>query len=377
MRVSVLQENLSKGLSIVSRAIASRPTLPVLSNVLIATDGQRLRLSATNLELSISCWIGANVDEAGATTVPGRVFSDLVGNLSPERVDMELNTRTQNLRLLCGGNTANIKCVDASEYPAIPEADATQGISIPAAAFVEMVKHVDFAAAKDDNRPVLTGILTRFDEEVITMAAADGYRLAVRTGYLETPVSEALQLIIPARTLTEVARIVGESDEEVLISVLEGRNQIIFHLKNVDIVSSLIEGAFPDYHAIIPKAHLTTTQVYTDELLRACKRSAVFGRDSAMAARLVVDPSDAGMGRVSVISKSQERGDNQGLVDASVQGDEIDISFNIQYLIDVLNVIKEDQVILQTNGSAAPGMVKPVGRDDFIHVIMPMAVGSR
>lgn len=375
MRVSVLQENLAKGLSIVNRAIPSRPSLPVLSNVLLSTEDQRLKLSATNLELGITAWIGARVEEDGAITLPGRTFLDLVNNLSPERVDMSLNTQTQTMSILCGGNTGNIRGVDASEFPLVPQADSDSGVAIPADAFKEMVSHVDFAAAKEDNRPILTGILTHFEDDVVTMAAADGYRLAVRTVYLETPVSQPHQIVIPAKTLTEVARIISDEDKEVIISLPEGRNQVMFHLQNVDIVSSLIEGAFPDYQAIIPKSHITTTQVYTEDLLRACKRSEVFAKDSANAAKIIINPADSGLGRVLVTSQSQERGDNKGLVDASVDGAEVEISFNIRYLIDVLSVIKEDQVLLETSGSAAPGLVRPIGREDFIHVIMPMSVG--
>ena len=375
MRVSVLQENLHRGLSIVNRAIPSRPTLPILANVLMSTEDQRLKLSATNLELGVTCWIGAKVEEEGATTVPCRTFLDLVSNLSPERVDMVLTPRNQMLTLTCGSNTGNIKCVDAAEFPMIPEADTSRGVAIPADAFREMVKHVDFAAAREDNRPVLTGVLTIFEDTTVTMASADGYRLAVRMTELETPVTESHEIIIPSKTLTEVARIISDEDDKVLISLPQGRNQVMFHLKNVDIASTLIEGTFPDYQAIIPKDHATVTQVYTEELLRACKRSEVFAKDSANAARIMIKPSETGLGRITVASRSQEKGDNEGLVDASVDGEELEISFNIRYLIDVLNVIDEDQVILETSGTAAPGLVKPVGRDDFIHVIMPMSVG--
>lgn len=375
MRVSVLQENLYKGLSIVNRAVPSRPTLPVLANVLLVTDNQRLKLSATNLELGITCWIGAKVEEEGATTAPSRTLLDLVSNLSPERVDLSLNPRNQVMNLKCGSTTANIKCVDASEYPLVPEADSSRGVAIPADAFKEMVSHVDFAAAKEDNRPVLTGILTRFEEDKVTMASADGFRLSVRHTLLEAPVQERTEIIIPSRTLTEVARIISDNDPHVLISLPEGRNQVMFHLADVDIVSSLIEGAFPEYEAIIPRKHATVTQVYTDELLRACKRSEVFAKDAANAAKIVINPAEAGPGSILVTATSQEKGDNRGLVDASVDGDELEISFNIRYLIDVLSVIKEDQVILETNGSAMPGIVRPVGRDDFLHVIMPMSTG--
>lgn len=375
MRVSVLQENLQKGLSVVSRALPSKPTLPILSNILLATDGQRLKLTATTLEFGITVWIGAKVDEEGATTVPGKTFQELVNNLSPERVDMELNSRTQVLNLRCGGNTGNIKCLDSAEYPLVLQADPERGISIPATVFKEMIRHVDFAAAKEDSRPVLTGILTKFDGDMVTMAAADGYRLAVRTTYTEVDVDQDQQIIIPAKNLSEVAKVITDEDDRVLISLPEGRNQVLFHLKHVDIVSSLVEGNFPDYEAIIPRKHATTTQMYTAELLRACKRSEVFAKDSAYAAKLMVNPADTGLGRVAITSKSQEKGDNEGLIDASVEGDGIEISFNIRYLIEVLNVIQEDQVVLETSGAAAPGMIRPLGREDFIHVIMPMSIG--
>jgi DNA polymerase-3 subunit beta len=375
MRISVLQENLSKGLSIVSRAVPSKPTLPVLANILMSSDGQRLKLSATNLEMGITAWIGAKVDEEGATTVPGKTFLELVNNLSQERVDMELNPRTLSLNIRCGGNTGNIKCVDAAEYPLVPTADTEKGIAIPAQAFKEMVKHVEFAAAREDNRPVLTGVLMRLEEDVITLAAADGYRLAVRTAYLDSPVTEDRLLVIPVKTLVEVAKIISEDDDNVLLSLPEGRNQVMFHLRHVDIVSSLVEGTFPDYEAIIPRVHSTTTQVYTAELLRACKRAEVFAKDSANAAKIVVKPAEGGIDRMTIASKSQEKGDNEGLVDATVEGQELEISFNIRFLIDVLNVIQEDQVIIETTGTTAPALVRPVGRDDFIHVIMPMSIG--
>jgi DNA polymerase-3 subunit beta len=219
------------------------------------------------------------------------------------------------------------------------------------------------------------GVLTRFEGDRLTMVSTDGYRVSERITTLEIPVVTPTQIIIPARNLTEVARIISDDEEDILISLPEGRNQVMFHLKNVDVVSSLIEGSFPEYRNAIPKSRQTSTQVYTDELLRACKRSEVFAKDSANSARLTVTPAPSGPGRVMVTAKSQEKGDNEGVVDASVDGEAVEISFNVRYLIELLNVIKEDQVILETSGPAAPGVIRPVGRDDFTHVIMPMSVG--
>ncbi len=379
MRVSVLQENLHRGLSIVSRAIQSRPALPILANVMIATDEARLQLSATNLELGITHWIGAKVEHPGAITLPARTLQELVATLPPERVDMELDLRTLTLHLRCGARSANIKGMDANEYPLLPEFDPTHAIPVPAGVFREMIEQTVFAAAKEDNRPVLTGVQMRFDGDRLTLAAADGYRLSVRHTTLEFSAGDRAPepLIVPARTLSELARIIGDEDDEVLIGLPEGRGQIMFSLKNVVVVSQLIEGKFPDYEAIIPRGFQTQVLTYTDELLAACRSSEVFAKDSANTARIFVEPSGMANvpGRVTVAGRSQEKGDAQAPVDASINGEAVEISFNIRYLIDVLSVIRDEQVVLETSGPTAPGVVRPAGRDDFVHVIMPMAAG--
>ncbi|HEX3049073.1 MAG TPA: DNA polymerase III subunit beta [Aggregatilineaceae bacterium] len=379
MRVSVLQENLAKGLSTVSRAIQSRPTLPILANVLMSTDDARLQLSATNLELGISLWIGAKVEDDGAITIPARTFAELVSTLPPERVDMDLDVRTLTLGLRCAGKTANIKGMDATEFPLMPEFNPEHAVSVPGSVFKEMIDQVVFAAAKEDNRPILTGILMRFEGDVLTLAAADGYRLSVRTTELEfnTGERELEPLIVPARTMQELSKVITDDDEEVLIGLPEGRGQVMFSLKNVLMVSQLIEGKFPDYEAIIPRRYETSILAYTDDLLAACRSSEVFAKDSANTAKIMIQPGNGPNtpGQVVVAGKSQEKGDAEAPLDATIEGGAVEIAFNIRYLIDVLNVIREEQVVLETGGPTSPGVVRPAGRDDFIHVIMPMSTG--
>jgi len=379
MRVSVLQENLYKGLATVSRAIQSRPTLPILANVMIATDDARLQLSATNLDLGISAWIGAKIEQSGAITVPARTLQELVATLPPERVDMDLDVRTLTLRLRCGAKSANIKGMDASEYPLMPTFDNERAIAVNARVLKEMIDQVVFAAAKEDNRPILTGVLLRFEGDVLTMAAADGYRLAVRTTQLEFSVGDHQPepLIVPSRTLNELARVISDEDDEVLIGLPDQRGQGMFSLKNVLMISQLIEGKFPDYQAIVPRGYQTQILAYTDDLLAACKSSEVFAKDSANTARIMIKPSGAPNvpGRITVAGKSQEKRDAEAPVDASIDGQAVEVAFNIRYLIDVLNVIREEQVVLETSGPTAPGVVRPAGRDDFTHVIMPMSTG--
>jgi DNA polymerase III subunit beta len=375
MRVSVLQENFHKGLGIVSRAIQSRPSLPILANVMLTTDDARLRLSATNLELGISAWIGAKVETGGSITVPARTLQDLISTLPPERVDLDLDVRTLTLHLSCAGKSANIKGMDASDFPTMPDFTPEQAIAIKARTFKEMVDQVVFSAAKEDNRPILTGVLMRFEGDVLTLAAADGYRLSVRTTELEFNAGDREPLIVPSRTLQELSRVISDEDDELQIALPKGRGQIMFSLSNVVMVSQLIEGKFPDYEAIIPRRYETSILAYTDDLLAACRSSEVFAKDSANTARILIEPSGSPTvpGRVVVAGQSQEKGDAQAPIDASIEGQAIEVAFNIRYLIDVLSVIREEQVVLETSGPTSPGVVRPAGRDDFIHVIMPMS----
>lgn len=374
MKISVLQENLQKGLSIVTKAVDSRPTLPVLSNVLLEAEGSRLKLAATNLQMSITMWIGAKVDAPGSITLPASTFKDLVNNLSPERVDLDLDPSNNTVHIHCGATNSNIKGISADEFPPITHGTDAD-ITIEGKALKEMISHTAFAAATLDNRPILTGVYTELDGENITMAAADGYRLAVRHGKLASPVKEPMNLVIPAKTLSEIARVIDDNDDEIGISLPWTRDIVTFHLNNVDISSQILEGRFPDFSAIIPRNYVTSSVMYTKDLLTVCKRAQIFARDSANSGRLFVKPASGPgePGEVQIIGKSAERGDLDGMLDASIEGEALDISFNIEYLIEVLNVINEDRVVFQSNGAENPGVIKPEDREDFVHVIMPMS----
>ena len=374
MIISVLQENLAKGLNIVTKAVDNHPPLPVLTNVLLVADGSRLMLAATNLELSITCWIGAKIEQPGTITLPAKTFSELVNNLSPERVDLQLDTTTHTMHVKCGATVSNIKGIDADEFPPITHGEESN-IHISGKTLKEMIRQTAFAAAKDDNRPILTGVYTEFDGDIMTMASADGYRLSVRTTNLDAPIDPKVHLVIPAKALSEVERIIGDSDEEVSISLPSKRDIITFHLNNVDVSSQILEGNFPDFTAIIPRGYITSTVMYTSDLLRACQRAEIFARDSAYSASIYVQPAKGPSepGEVKIAGKSNERGDNEGMVDASVEGEALDITFNIKYLIEVLRVVNEERVVFQSNGPENPGVLRPENRDDFVYVIMPMS----
>jgi len=377
MKVSCLQENLAEGLSIVGRAVSPRSTLPVLGNILLTTDGGRLRLSATDLEVGINCWIGAKVEEEGATTVPARTLIDLVNALPPGQVDLELVVRTQTLNLRAARSEANIKGIDAQEFPivTVPDEDAA-GIPIEPDVLREAVEQVAFAAATDESRPILTGVLAQFDDKQLTLAAADGFRLSVRTVQLPDAVSDPFSIIIPAGALSELRRVSGHQEDPVAIHVTPERNQVIFELTDVVLVSQLIDGNFPDYRQIIPRERHTHTVIDTAPFLKACKMAQIFARDAANISRVQVEPgSELEPGRVRISATSAETGEDVSEIDASIDGESIEIAFNVKYLIEVLSVTKAPQVSLDTTTSSSPGVIRPVGEDGFTHVIMPMHLG--
>ncbi len=406
MRVSCLQENLAKGLSIVGRAVSPRSTLPVLSNILVATDQARLKLAATDLEIAINCWIGAQVQEEGSTTVPARLLTDFVNSLPTERIDMELNVRTQSVNLRCARIDSNIKGIDANEFPLIPTAEGDeqastplQGAStveVPVSTLRKMIEQVAFAAATDDSRPTLTGVNARLQGDQLTLAATDGFRLSVRLTHLNQSLSSDLSVIIPARSLQEIARISADADEEhpVKIKVIQARNQALFHLvgkadgagskgafHQVDVVSQLIDGNFPDYTSIMPKSWTTRSVVDTAAFLKAVRVAYLFARDADNIVRVEITPNAAQSGEggqtgmLALSATSQEHGDSIDEVEAkSIEGEGMKIAFNARYLIDILSVIGTPQVALETTRSSAPGVLRPVGvgPDEFTHVIMPM-----
>jgi DNA polymerase-3 subunit beta len=375
VKVSCLQENLAKGLSIVGRAVATRSTLPVLSNVMLATDGAQLKLSATNLEIGIVCWIGAKVEEDGSITVPARLLTDFVSSLPPERIDMELTVRTQTLNLKCARFEANIKGIDAQEFPLIPTVGEDSKISLDPSMLHQMIDQVILAAATDESRPILTGVLAKFQGEQLTLAAADGFRLSVRTAHLSEPVSEPITVIVPARALAELSRISAEQEQPIEVTITPARNQALFHMANADLVSQLIEGNFPDYNQIIPKSYSTRTVVSTSDFLKAAKTANIFARDAANIVRLEIVPGgELAPGRITLTATSAEVGDNVGEFDAAIEGEQMEIAFNAKYLIDVLSVIDAAQVELETTTASSPGVIKPVGSEDFTHVIMPMHI---
>ena len=375
MKLSCLQENLNKGLGIVGRAVAARTTLPITNNVLLATDQSRLKLVATNLEMAVSCWIGAKVEEEGTITVPARLLGEFISSLPSERVDINLSPQTKTLELKCARFEARISGVDAKDFPPIPKIEEGIATKIEVEAFSQGISHVVFAAATEESRPVLTGINAEFDGDTLTLAAADGFRLAVYKLPLAVPVKEKTEAIIPSRTLAELNRLMADQEEPVEIMLNLNKSQILFRLKNIELVSQLVQGSFPNYSQLIPQSYNTRVVVSVNEFLRATKTASIFARDGSGIVRLMITPgSEQAPGKLTVSARSEEIGDDVGDVDAIVEGEEAKIAFNGKYISDVLSVLHESQVALETTNPSSPGVLRPVGTDNYIHVVMPMFV---
>ncbi|MBI4301065.1 MAG: DNA polymerase III subunit beta [Chloroflexi bacterium] len=369
MNISCLQENLSKGLSIVGRSVATRTTLPITNNVLLATENSRLKLAATNLEIAISCWIGAKIEEEGAITVPARLLTEFVTSLPSDRIDLSFAPRTHTLQLRCARFEARISGMDAQDFPPIPQVGDGVTVEIDPQLLHTAITQVIFAAATDDARPVLTGVHTRLEGKELTLAAADGFRLAVHKSSLISPVAEKTEFITPARSLAELNRLLPDQEEPVKMTVGANRNQAVFHLDNVEIVSQLIQGAYPNYNQLIPQECKSRAVVDALSFQRATRSAAIFARDGSGIIRLQVTP-----GKMTISARAEEVGDNLGELDANVEGEEAKIAFNSKYLADVLGIIDTAKVALETTSASSPGIIRPLDSDNYIHVIMPMFV---
>lgn len=373
MKLSCLQENLNRGLGIVGRAVATRSTLPITQNVLLTTDQSRLKLAATNLEMAISCWIGAKVEEEGAITVPARLLTEFINSLPNDQIDIALSQQT--LRLKCGRFEARINGLDAEDFPPIPQVGDGITTKIEVDSLREGINQVAFTAATDESRPVLTGVQLEFDGDKLTLAAADGFRLAVHDTSLLSPVNEKAAIIIPARALNELSRFLVDQEEPVEITVNQQKSQALFHLKNIEMVSQLIQGTFPNYSQLIPQSYATRAAVDVAEFLRVTRMASIFARDSSGIVRLVITPgAELTPGKINFSARAEEIGDNVSEIDALIDGEPTKIAFNAKYLLDVLAVLHQKQVALEITTPSSPGVLRPVGTDNYIHVIMPMFV---
>ena len=373
MHMNCLQENLRQGLGIVQRAVATRTTLPITQHVLIASDAGRIKLSATNLEIGISTWIGAEVEAEGGITIPARLLNDFINSLEPQTISVRTLEAGTGIEVRGDRTHATMHGADAGEFPPIPTPTEGSVARISSKALRDAIRQVVFAAAFEDSRPVLTGVNVHFQGERVTLAAADGFRLAVHHAPLLEPVEEELTAIVPSRTMQEVERLI-EGDMPIDVVITPQRSQILFRLRDIEIVSQLIQGTFPNYEQLVPSAHDTRAVVDLAELRRVTRTAAIFAKDGSGIIRLRMEPSDSAPGHLTVSSRAEEIGDSEGQLEAQVEGGEGRIAFNARYLTDVLGVLDKEKVALEMTSPSSPGVVRQVDDEAYVHVVMPMFV---
>jgi len=375
MRLSCQQEDLHRGLSAVSRAIPARSTLPITQHVLVEAAEGAITLSATDAEtIAITYRIQADIDEAGSITMPSRLLADFVATLPHQPISMTLAERSRQVSLACARNTASIGGMDPDDFPPIPSVTSSEEIRIDASRLRAAITQTVFAAATDDSRPVLTGVHFHFKPGELRLAAADGFRLSVHTMPLAAEIDRTA--IVPARALGELGRLLQEvGTGDVVITFNPTGTQVQFDVGHARLIANLIQGTFPNYEQLIPSNYTTRTEVNVSDFVRETRIASIFARDGSGIVRVIGSPGEGSdPGSLHITARAEEVGDNEGVLDAVVEGAESKIAFNGRYLSDVLNVIDTDRVAIETSSPSSPGVLRPVGDDRFIHVVMPMFV---
>lgn len=361
MKLQVTQENLNRALSSVARVANSRGTLPILANVLIKTSNNRLSLSATNLDIAITHFIGAKVSEEGSITVPARLMQDFVGSL-PEGV-IELDLQETKLHVSTDKYQSVVNGIVADDFPVMPAITTGKKWSLDGAQFKKALQQVVFAASSDETRPVLTGVLLQTTDGVLAMAATDSYRLAEkRLGKNK----EAVQLLVPASAMQDLLRVLNDTNEQIKITYDE--QQALFQVGDIELVTRLLNGKYPDYKKLIPKTFSAQATLKRADFINVTKVSSLFARESAGSVTIDLNKSAK---QLSIRSVASQLGENTASADAKITGDG-SITLNSRYLLDALQALSGDDVTFGFNGKLEPTLLYDPAADDYRHIIMPL-----
>ena len=365
MKIVVRQDDLAQKLGVVSRAVSTRATVQILSGVLLRAEGGRLHLAATDMELSLRSSLEAQVDGDGAVVVPGRLLVDLVRLLPDEQVTLEYRAEEGVVHVMCGPTNASLHTYAAEDFPRLPDLDAVGTFTVDREALLETVSRVARSASRDESRPVLTGILVRFEQGKIVMAATDSYRLSVKETPLEGEAPE-LEAIIPARALGELGRI-AQSGDTVELGVHE--NQVVFAAEDVWLTTRRIDGQFPNYKQLLPEAFEHDVTIPRTELLDLVRRVSVMAqRNSPLRLRFAE-------GELTVSAQTQDVGEARESVPVQFTGEPLEIGFNAEFLREGIESVSTDEIQLRLISPLRPGLITAEG-DDFWYLIMPIRLAG-
>lgn len=366
MNITLLQENLLRALSRAARIVPAKPQLPVIANVLLQTEDGRLKITATNLETTESILVGAKIEQEGGICVSSRLLLEFVSTLPQSNVVLEV--KNSALSVKSQGFHAVIPGVAAGEFPLSADADTTGAASLEKEEFVRAMSQVIFAAATDEGRPLLTGIRILQKDTETLFAATDGFRLSVKRLDLKT--KDPLDLLVPARALSEVVKVSSEEKEEKTITIARtSSSQLVFSIGDTQIQTRLIDGAYPNFEKIIPTSHNTRVTMDKSALLAAVKSAAIFARDNANIVKFHVEDSV-----VTVSANTPQIGENSVDVEAAVEGEGGDMAINSRFLLECLSNFPSEEVVFEMTGSLNPAVFTSTADQRYLHIIMPVRV---
>lgn len=363
MRFSIQQSEIISHLQGVARSCGVRSQLPVLGNILLRVADNKLSLSATNLEIGVVKLIKVETEEDGEVTVPAKTLVEMVGALTGEKLTFESNN--EQLTISSVQFTSIINGIQAVEFPQIPLV-GTEVVSVSTQSLIQSLPEVLFAAASDEGRPVLTGILTEFKDKKLELVATDGYRLAHKS--IEVDNTTSFKALIPKKTFEEIARLITEEESDrLVISSSEDTNQVIFSFGNTQLSSRLIEGTYPSWEKIIPQQFKTRLIVEKLETLKALKLASIFARTEANIVKLNCQKD-----KITISSSAKELGSEAYNLEVSVEGEIMEVAFNTKFLTDAISNISTSQIIIELSGSLSAAVIKPMGKEGLEYIVMPV-----
>jgi len=367
MKLSLLKEKLLKALSTVLRIVSNQVTLPILSNVLISSDNGRLKIAATDLELGIETWIGAKIIKDGSITIPAKLLYELINSISDEKIELEV--ADNKITIIGKKSHSTIKGMAANDFPLIPRIkNPLISIKIKASVLKNAIAKNSFASATDETRPVLTGILLKITKENYILASTDSYRLCEFKIPHKQKITNATEVIIPRRTMLELARIATNDEDEIKIDI--GENQIVFSFGNIYFISRIIEGSFPEYEQIIPKKFDTIINIEKSLLMQSLKGAVLFSRDSANNIKVSCDKDKNSM---LIKAYSQQVGENQSEIAISkFTGNNIKFAINASFLGEAISSISQNILELKLINAQSPILIKALKDPDYFCIIMPL-----
>ncbi len=366
MKFKISQKEFYEGIQIVQRAVSNKNTLPILSGILIKVEDTRLKLVATDLEIGIECYINAEIISKGELVLPASHLSNVIRELPSMTVMVQCDLQNKSAEILCGHSQFTINGFSADDFPILPKIEDGTHLSINQPLFKEIVEQVKIATSTDETQPFLNGALLRIVDNQLKMGSTNSYRLAHREAIIETGIDEKLEVIIPNKTLDEMARLLND-DQEATVNLQFTNNQILFDLENITIISRLIEGRFPNYEPVIPKNSNTFIKLNRKELLQAVKRVSLIAAANSNIIRTTVTN-----GQMILESANSEIGQAHEELDIDMEGSGVEISFNAGYLLDGLKILDTDDVQLCFSGKFSPFILRPTNEINYTYVVSPL-----